>query len=214
MQHSDIQSDIQVVAFDCDGVLFDSSEANQAYYNQILRQFNLPDLTAEQFAYVHMHTVDEALAYLFDSPEIHLAARAYSRKMTYMPFIRNMVMEPHLRPLLQWLRPTYKTAIATNRTNTMNRVLDEHQLQGFFDKVITAADVQHAKPHPDQLIALLDHFGAQASQMIYIGDSQVDALAAEHADVYFVAYRNTDLKANAHVHNLGQIVQLLRSQGE
>lgn len=207
-------SGVQVVAFDCDGVLFDSSEANQAYYNQILSQFNLPAMTVEQFAYVHMHTVDEALAYLFDSPETHLAARAYCRQMSYMPFIRHMVIEPHLRRLLQWLRPTYKTAIATNRTNTMNRVLDEHKLQGLFDKVITAADVDHAKPHPDQLLTLLDHFGVHASQMMYIGDSQVDSAAAQQADVFFVAFQNTDLEADAHVQNLGQIVQLLTSRSE
>ena len=57
--------DVKVVAFDCDGVLFDTAQSNRAYYNAVLNHMGLPDLTAEQFAYVHMHTVDQSLSYLF-----------------------------------------------------------------------------------------------------------------------------------------------------
>jgi len=202
-------SGIKVVAFDCDGVLFDSTKANQAYYNQILNQFNLPAMSAEQFGFVHMATVDEALAYLFETPEAFEAAKKYSLQMTYMPFIQHMTMEPYLRQLLSWLKPDYKTAIATNRTNTMNRVLEEHHLQGCFDKVVTAADVAHAKPYPDQLLSLLDYFEIKPQQMVYVGDSKVDAEAADQANVFFVAYDNPELKAQKHIQNLGQIIDLL-----
>ncbi len=34
-----VKEAVKVVAFDCDGVMFDSAAANQAYYNQVLRQF-------------------------------------------------------------------------------------------------------------------------------------------------------------------------------
>ena len=33
---------IKVVAFDCDGVMFDTTKANIAYYNQILDHFDRP----------------------------------------------------------------------------------------------------------------------------------------------------------------------------
>ncbi len=55
---------IKAVIFDCDGVMFDTTDANAAYYNRILAHFNRPVLTPEQFAYCHMHTVDNALRYL------------------------------------------------------------------------------------------------------------------------------------------------------
>ncbi|HEX9949261.1 MAG TPA: HAD hydrolase-like protein, partial [Thermodesulfobacteriota bacterium] len=42
---------IKVIIFDCDGVLFDSKEANIAFYNQILSQFNLPPLTIAEVEY-------------------------------------------------------------------------------------------------------------------------------------------------------------------
>ena len=56
---------IKVVAFDCDGVLFNTEKANKAYYNQVLNQFGLPVMTKEQFVFTQMNTVDQSLAYLF-----------------------------------------------------------------------------------------------------------------------------------------------------
>jgi phosphoglycolate phosphatase len=203
---------IKVVGFDCDGVLFDSSNANRSYYNHILRHCGLPAMTDRQFAYAHMHTVDQALAYLLDDPDTLAAAQHYRRQLSYQPFIRDMVVEPHLRDLLAHLRPTYKTAIATNRTNTMARVLEAHGLQTMFDKVVTASDVRRPKPYPDQLLDLLDHFGIAPSQMIYIGDSELDAAAAHQAGVPFIAYANPQLKATAHIRHLGQVPPLLGTE--
>jgi phosphoglycolate phosphatase-like HAD superfamily hydrolase len=197
------------VAFDCDGVLFDSAEANRAYYNRILLQFDLPDMTEEQFEYVHMHTVDEAIAYLIEDGQLLDQVNRFRKNLSYLPFIKHMRIEPHLKMLLEELRPVFKTAIATNRTDTMSRVLDEHDLVGKFDKVVTASDVKYPKPHPEQLYTLLEHFCIDAGQMLYVGDSALDAIAADAAQVPFVAYGNTKLKAHLHIDSLDRLSQLL-----
>ena len=201
---------IAVVAFDCDGVMFDSSEANRAFYNQVLRHFGLPVMTAEQSAYTHMHTVDESLRYLIADDATLAAAQQYRKQMGYLGFIRDMVIEPHLKDLLSKLRPAFKTAIATNRTDTMDRVLAEHDLEGQFDLVVTALDVNHPKPHPEQLQVILNHFNIAACQMIYIGDSTLDAQAAQAADVPFIAFRNASLPARTHVDSLRQVEHILK----
>jgi phosphoglycolate phosphatase len=203
------RNSIQVVAFDCDGVLFDSGGANRAYYDHILQQFGLPEMNAEQLRHAQMHTVDVALANLVDDSELLAEVLKFRRGMSYMPFIRYMKMEPHLRRVLSRLRPHYKTAIATNRTDTMTRVLEEHALSDGFDKVVTALDVANAKPHPDQLLLLLEHFSIAPSEMIFIGDSELDALAAAQAKVPFLAYANPSLKADKHITHLGQVLEIL-----
>jgi phosphoglycolate phosphatase len=201
---------IEVVAFDCDGVMFDSSAANRAYYNQVLQHLELPVMTTEQSAFAHMHTVDESLRYLIDDPDSLAAAQQYRRQMSYLSFIRHMVMEPYLKALLAKLRPAFKTAIATNRTDTMDRVLVEHDLEGQFDLVVTAMDVSRPKPHPEQLQVILSHFNIGPDRMIYIGDSALDAQAAQAADVPFIAFNNTNLPANIHIECLQQVEALLR----
>jgi phosphoglycolate phosphatase len=201
---------VQVVAFDCDGVMFDSSEANSAYYNQVLQHLGLPAMTARQAAYAHMHTVDESREFLIEDPFMLAAARQYRAQMSYLAFIRHMVEEPYLKPLLSRLRPAFKTAIATNRTDTMTRVLAEHDLEGRFDLVVTASDVRHPKPDPEQLQVILAHFGIAPAQMIYIGDSDLDARAALAAQVPFIAYRNADLPAHQHIESLSEVAQILQ----
>jgi HAD superfamily hydrolase (TIGR01509 family) len=201
--------DIHVVIFDCDGVMFDTSQANTRYYNHLLNQFGKPAMTPEQFAYVHMHTVDQALDYLFKDPDERSAVRAYRRKMSYLPFLKYMQIEPDLKTVLQRLRPRYKTAIATNRSDTMNRVLETHGLQDHFDLVVTALDVRNPKPEPDQLLRILEHFSCRPRQAVYIGDSDLDAGAAMSAGVPFVAFANPSLDADYHISRLRQIEALL-----
>ena len=49
---------IKVVVFDCDGVMFDTAESNKTYYNHLREHFYRPPMTAEEFRFVHMHTLD------------------------------------------------------------------------------------------------------------------------------------------------------------
>jgi HAD superfamily hydrolase (TIGR01509 family) len=202
-------SAVTVVTFDCDGVMFDSSRANRAYYDDVLQHIGLPVMTAEQFNYAHMHTVDETLNYLIEDPIKLEIAHHYRRRRSYLPFIRNMVPEPGLTSVLPKLRTRYQTAIATNRTDTMERVLVEHGLEGQFDLVVTALDVQMPKPHPEPLLAVLTHFTIAPRQMVYIGDSLLDAQASQAAGVPFIAYQNRDLSADLHIEALSQIPPIL-----
>jgi len=187
---------IKIVAFDCDGVMFDTTESNTAYYNQILDHFGRPALTAAQFAYCHSHTADHAIANLFHDEEGFRAAQAYRKRMSYIPFLKHMEMEPYLKPLIEKLRPRYKTAVATNRSDTMDRVISEHGLEGYFDLVVCSSDVDHPKPHPDQLIKIIEHFRIEPYDSLYVGDSDLDEIAAKAAGMPFVAYKNRSLSAD------------------
>jgi len=200
---------IKIVAFDCDGVMFDTKESNTAYYNQILGHFGRPAMTTEQFAYCHSHTADQSIAKLFDDEESFRAAQSYRKSMSYLPFLKYMEIEPYLKPLIETLRPRYKTAIATNRSDTMDRVISEHGLEGYFDLVVCSNDVDHPKPHPDQLIKILEHFGIEPCDSLYVGDSELDEIAAKAAGVPFVAYKNRSLSADFHIQSLKQIAEIL-----
>jgi HAD superfamily hydrolase (TIGR01549 family) len=203
---------LKVIAFDCDGVMFDTTRANMAYYNHLLNYFGKPSMTAEQFAYSHMHTLDESLSFLFDDPNLLDEVRAYRQRMNYAPFIKLMEIEPYLKPLLKNLQAKYKTAVATNRTDSIRSVLREHSLEKSFDLVITSVDVDHPKPFPDQLNKLLAYFKLEPWQGLYVGDSELDQKAARAAGVTFVAYRNPTLSADYYIENLKQLESILENQ--
>jgi len=203
--------DTKVVAFDCDGVMFDSVKANTAYYNHILVHFSLPVMTPEQFVYANMHTSEKVLAYLFDDPEMLDAALRHRSRMSYRPFVREMEIEPYLKPLLQALRPRYKTAIATNRTDSIGWVISDHGLEGLFDFVVSALDVRFPKPDPEPLQKILAHFQITPREAIYVGDSELDEMAANKAGIPLVAYNNSALDAAYHIRSLKELEVMLVS---
>ncbi|MFZ5452943.1 MAG: HAD family hydrolase [Thermodesulfobacteriota bacterium] len=200
---------LKLIAFDCDGVLFDSRQANIAFYNAILQQFDLPPLTPPAVEYVHSHTVFASLEYLFRGyPDLE-AVRQFARSLDYHPFIPMMVEEPYLREFLEFLRPNFASALATNRSTTTRAVLQYHRLEEHFDLVISALDVSHPKPDPEAFWRILEHFGLEPQEAIYIGDSRVDEEFAKNAGVPLVAYRNPELKADFHLDSFAEAPALI-----
>ena len=196
----------EVVILDCDGVMFDTTLANRAFYNQILAHFGRPPMSSEQFQFAHMHTVFESIDYLFAAHrELIESAHAYRQTLSYLTFVDMMQIEPDLKPLLNAIRPHKKAAVATNRTDTMTAVLSTHGLEGLFDMVVTALDVERPKPAPDELEKILVHFDLAPAQALYVGDSTVDQQAAAAAQIPFVAYSNRSLSAHLHIERLGQL---------
>lgn len=201
---------IKAVIFDCDGVMFDSFEANAAYYNHLLERFGLPLLNEVERVYVHIHTVFECVDYVFknrgDKGRKKLQeALVVLREVDYSLFLHHMVIEPHLRKTLAILRSSHLTAVATNRTTTMPLILKQFQLDELFDMVVTALDVEHPKPHPESLLKILYEFDLNPDEAVYIGDSNVDQIAADSAGIMFFSYRNPSLKASLHIASLDEL---------
>ena len=200
---------IRAVAFDCDGVMFDSRQANIHYYNHMLHHFDLPSMTGAAVDFVHSHTAEESIRYIFQRTPHTDEALAYRWKVDYTPFVQDMIMEPGLKELLEWLKPRIGLAVATNRSNTIGEVLKTHGLTGFFDLVVSSLDVEQSKPHPESLFKILDFFQVGPEGILYVGDSAVDEETAKRAGVPFIAYRNQALKAYRHVGTMAEIKSLL-----
>ena len=198
-----------VVVFDCDGVMFNSREANLHYYNHLLRHFDLPPMAEDELDFVHMHTADESIRHIFRGTPYVDEALALRWKMDYTPFIRDMVMEPGLKELLGLLKPRFGLAVATNRSNTIGDVLETHGIKVYFDIVVSSLDVEKPKPHPEALFKILDFFQLGPDRTFYVGDSAVDYETAKGAGVIFIAYKNKDLEADYHVDFLMDITHMV-----
>jgi phosphoglycolate phosphatase len=201
---------IKLVAFDCDGVLFDSRKANIAFYNAILAHFGQPPMSPEAVDFVHSHTVVESMAHIFQGDVDLEMVLDFARSFDYTPFIAMMEEEPFLREFLRFLRPDWLTALATNRTTTTRAVLHHHGLTDDFDMVVSAQDVSRPKPHPESFQRILAHFDLSPGDAIYIGDSRVDEQFAANAGVTFIAYRNPELIADHHLDSFAAGPDLVR----
>ncbi len=208
MTHEADRKHFKVVAFDCDGVLFDSKEANVRFYNTILQRFNGTSVREDQYDYIHMHSVQESLRFLVGEEHFD-GALAIARSIDFGMFNQYLRVEPSLEECLTILKRRYVLAVATNRTTSTHEVLRHFRLASFFDLVVCALDVPRPKPHGDMLHRITTTLNVTPDTVIYVGDSIVDAQCARAVGAWFVAYKNPALEASLHIESFPELLAWL-----
>lgn len=199
----------EVIAFDCDGVLFDSKEANVRFYSHIMAHIGNPPVGPEAYEFIHMHPVRESLHFLVGDGPAFDAAWSYAQRIDFEEFNACLHPEPGLVDLLKRTQTYYHTALATNRTVSTRQVLAYFHIEEYFDMVVSAADVAFPKPHPEIMETIMQNFRVSPEQVLYVGDSQVDEGLARATGVFFVAYKNPSLQAHLHISHLRELQPVL-----
>lgn len=201
---------LKLVVFDCDGVMFDSKNLNRHYYNQLLDHFGYPQMSEAELDYVHSHNVADSVTHIFNNHlELSLnAVHQFRLSLNYSSFLHYMTMEGDLVSFLENIQGKYHLAISTNRSDTMDTILETFGLRQYFGKVVTATTAKHPKPAPDGMVEILEHFSCSPSEAIYIGDSIIDQMHAEASGVRLIAFRNKELQADFHVNSFSEILNL------
>lgn len=201
----------KAVIYDCDGVMFDSFEANLAFYQRVMVMMGREPLNrgnGEQMRILHTYANREVLAHFFPDRSDWEEALRCAGRIDYRDLIPLMVMEDGFRETLDALKGRVELGVCTNRSTSMDMVLSSFSLDAYFGVVMTASKVANPKPHPEPLLKVLEHFAIAPGEALFVGDSEVDRQAAESAGVPFVAYK-ADLPASARISGHGDILALL-----
>ena len=192
MKTQETCKNIRCVIYDCDGVLFDSLEANGRLYDDVCAAIGRASLNEEELQYVHCHTVIEAIQFISKKDgDLEMKAREILKQIDLRKYIVHLRMEPHLLQALGQLRDRgILRAVNTNRTTSMPYIMDDFKLRPYFEMVVTALDVKNAKPHPESVEKILKAFDLKKEEALFVGDSEVDQQAAKASGVRFVAYKN------------------------
>ncbi len=94
---------------------------------------------------------------------------------------------PGVRETIRALREAgISTGIVTSK-NARGYASDfvPYGIADWFDPVVLSDDTQRHKPYPDPLIAFMRKTGAQAEELLYVGDSVYDSRCAREAGVDF-----------------------------
>jgi len=213
MSAQEVQRKIRCVIYDCDGVLFDSFEANTKLYNDLCVWVGRGPLSEEEMQYVHIHTVFEAIHFIFGK-ENGLEKKALEilreRQVDLRNYVEYLKMEPHLFQTLESLKEAgILRAINTNRTTSMKHVIERYGLGPYFEMVVTALDVKNPKPHPESIEKIIKAFKLKKEEAIFIGDSEVDKQTAESSGVRFIAYKNREIADDLYIEDHLDLLNLV-----
>jgi len=206
-----LKSRYKVVIYDCDGVMFDSLESNYVFYNRVMSYLGRPPLDrsdTQARTVLHTYSFYDVMDYFFENDERRDDALAFAKTIRYRELLPYMHMEDGLIETLDQLKGHVSLAICTNRASSMEMLLEDFGLNGYFSCIMTASKVTKPKPHPEPLLKVLDHFGIAAGEALFVGDAEVDRQAAAGAGVPFVAYK-TELPALARIKHHREIVNHL-----
>jgi HAD superfamily hydrolase (TIGR01509 family) len=208
-------NDVCGIIFDCDGVLFESRQANLAYYNAVLEHFGETPVESSDHARAHLcHTAASPQVFLqLLGEERTPAALSLAADLDYRQFIPFMAPEPGMQEALARLAESYPLAVATNRGYSMLSILEHFDLSRFFRTVVTSRDVERPKPAPDMLHEAARRLQYLPQQLLFVGDSELDQAAARSAGMPFAVYRG-DLQAELSLGHHAELVELLVTSPE
>lgn len=201
----------KVVIYDCDGVMFDSLESNYIFYNRVMEHLGRPPLDrsdSEARKALHTFSFHNVMDYFFSGDDQREAALAFARTIHYRDLAPFMRMEEGLRETLDRLKGHVSLAVCTNRASSMEMIIEDFGLSGYFSCVMTAGLVTNPKPHPEPLLKVLDHYGICPEEALFVGDAEVDMQAAAGAGIPFIAYKSF-LPALARIEHHSGILEYL-----
>jgi len=188
-----INNRYKLVIYDCDGVMLDTLESNYIFYNSVMEYLGRPpldrgDLKARNI--LHTYSFNNVMEYFFEGDERREDAWNFAKTIHYRDLAPFMRMEDGLIETLDRLKKGVSLAVCTNRATSMEMIIEDFGLSGYFSCVMTASQVANPKPHPEPLLKVLDHYGLQPDEALFVGDGEVDMLAARDAGVPFISYKS------------------------
>jgi len=180
------------IIFDCDGVLFESRQANLEYYNTVFSIMGEAPVREEDRERAHLcHTAASPVVFeVILGRERLREALDIASKIDYRQFIPFMTPEPGMVETLDCLSGRFPLAVATNRGTSMKDILSHYDLDRYFRAVITSRDVERPKPYPDMLHLASERLGIKEKDLLFVGDSELDREAALQAGVTFASYKS------------------------
>jgi len=179
-----------LLIFDFDGTIADSSPLHEQAFREVLEPLGLSvdypllagratlDAVRHCFALNRRDTGDQAQL-------AELAQRKQQRGRELIATQLNAF--PAAAALLDWVRPRHRLALVTSGSRaTIDLALTRLGLLGWFDPLLTADDLDRAKPDPQGFVEALRLAGVAPDQALVFEDSDAGFRAARNAGIEVV----------------------------
>lgn len=178
-----------VYLFDFDYTLADSSRGIVMCYRNVLERHHHTGITDETIKRTIGKTLQESFSIMTgitDTDTLEMYRKEYVKEAdTHMT--ANTFLFPETIEVLTRLKTNGAKLgiISTKYRYRIMELLGKKLPENFLDIIVGGEDVQHPKPAPEGVLFAIGHLGCRKEDVLYVGDSTVDAETAQAAQVDF-----------------------------
>lgn len=184
-----IQKNYKAYLFDFDYTLADSSRGIVMCFRNVLAMHGHDGISDESIKRTIGKTLEESFTILtgIDNKETLAAYRKEYVAQADRLMTANTLLFPETLDVLSRLKEKGAKIgiISTKYRYRIMELLGKKLPEGFLDIIVGGEDVKTPKPSPEGLTFAISHLGLEAADVLYCGDSTVDAETARNAGVDF-----------------------------
>lgn len=178
---------MKAIIFDFDGTVADTLPICFYAFKYVFQKYDEKELTSTDIKNMFGPSETGIIRENLTHPEKEAAIEDYYEKYAshHQQFVEN---NEEMAKLLHDLKNAgFQLGIFTGKARrSLDISLKELDMEGIFDVLITGDDVVKAKPDAEGLLKVLALLKVDASEAIYIGDSDADVQAGRQAQVYTI----------------------------
>jgi len=179
------------IIFDFDYTLADATDGIVSSFNHAFSELDLVNCEIESIKRTVGLSLDEAFVQLTENKDRALRNRfkvLFKEKADEVMSKNTVLFDDTISTLQRLKRDGFNTGIVTTKYHyRIAETLNIHGISDLVDIIIGGEDVKVPKPSPEGLLLAIDNLNAQLNDVLYIGDSLVDAKTALAANVDFAA---------------------------
>lgn len=183
---------IKAALFDLDGTLMDTDDQAVEKLARRLERLRWPNSheAARRFV-MAAETPGNALMTLLDVLGLDSPLAAFTGRLHRWRGMRTQSdfrIVADAEEMLDALKGRYRLAVVTTRgRRDAEAFLDQHNLRGYFDALVTRESTWRLKPHPAPVRYAAQLLGVPVEQCVMVGDTPVDVKSARRAGAWAVA---------------------------
>jgi len=180
---------IQLILFDLDGTLVDTSRDITNALNYSLNPYGLDGISVEATIKVVGEGLTRLIEKVLGEERYHLKETVFKRFLDYYSahLIDNSVIYPNVKETLDILSGYRKAVISNKRENLSVNLLKQLDLDRYFDLIVGSDTTPERKPSAGPLLYAFSKLHISPLEALMVGDSQYDIAAGHNAGVKTVA---------------------------
>ena len=176
--------------FDFDYTLADTTKPIVECFRHTFEKMNLDGFDREKAIKTIGLTLDDAFSVLTgikDKEKIEELVATYRVKSEEITIQNTVLFDDTIETLKRIKNKGIKVGIVSSRMGArIDKILEHLNCRKYIDNIIGYEDVTTHKPNPEGLIKSLDYFNCKIDEVLYVGDSYIDAKAAQNAQIDFI----------------------------